>query len=206
VTSRQSAGEADNLVRRYLAQLDAALRDVDASRREEILGEVHGHIEEGRTGLDPGDAASVRTLLDKVGDPAAIAAEAGAPPPGSRRWDAWAPWLIIFGPAASGLGWIAGMLILWTSPTWSRRDQLIATFVPLAGLVALFTGLVTALRAAAGCPGHVPALHAAAGCTTKGFTLPLGVAILLVVAGLAAHLLPPIHLMRTRRQQRSTFA
>jgi hypothetical protein len=206
MTSRQSAGEADTLVQRYLARLDASLRGVDTSRREEILAEVQGHIEEGRTGLDPGDATSVRTLLDRVGDPAAIAAEAGAPPPGSRRWDAWAPWLIIFGPVASGLGWIAGMLILWTSPTWSRRDQLIATFVPLAGLVALFFGLVTALRAAAGCSGHVSALHASAGCTARGFTLPLAVAILLAIAGLAAHLLPPIHLMRTRRQQRSTFA
>ena len=206
MTSRQSAGEADNLVRRYLAQLDAALRGVDTSRREEILAEVRGHIEEGRTGLDPGDAASVKTLLDRVGDPAAIAAEAGAPPPGSRRWDAWAPWLIIFGPVASGLGWIAGMLILWTSPTWSRRDQLIATFVPLAGLVALFFGLLTTLRAAATCRGSVSAPHAAAGCAKSVVTLPLGIAILLVVAGLAAHLLPPIHLMRTRRQQRSTFA
>jgi HAAS len=182
------------------------LRGVDASRRDEILAEVRGHIEEGRTGLDPDDAASVRTLLDKVGDPAAIAAEAGAPPPGSRRWDAWAPWLIIFGPVASGLGWIVGMLILWTSPTWSRRDQLIATFVPLAGLVALFFGLVAAFSAQAGCPRPVSALHASAGCTTKGFTLPLAVAILLVVVGLAAHLLPPIQLMRTRRQQRFTFA
>ena len=197
MTSRQSAGEADKLVRRYLAQLDAALGGVDAPRREEILAEVHGHIDEGRTGLDPDDAASVRTLLSRVGDPAAIAAEAGAPPPDSRRWDAWAPWLIIFGPIASGLGWIAGILILWTSPTWSRRDQLIATFVPLAGLAALFIGLTAALRAAAGCSGH-----ASAGCTTKGVSLPLGVAILLVVVGLAAHLLPPIHLMRTRRASR----
>ena len=98
------------------------------------------------------------------------------------------------------------MLILWTSPTWSRRDQVIATIVPLAGLVALFFGLVAVLRGAAGCPGHVSALQGSAGCTTKGFTLPLAVAILLVVVGLAAHLLPPIHLMRTRRQQRSTFA
>jgi hypothetical protein len=204
VTSRQSAGEADKLVRRYLAQLDAALRGVDASRREEILAEVHGHIEEGRTGLDPGDIASVRTLLDKVGDPAAIAAEADVPPPGSRRWDAWAPWLIIFGPIASGLGWIAGVLILWTSPTWNRRNKLIATFVPLAGLVALFFGVVATLRSAAACPGHVSALHAPAGCAKSVVTLPLGVAIVLVVAGLAAHLLPPIHLMRTRRQQRFT--
>ena len=204
MTSRQTAGEADKLVRRYLAQLDAALRGVDASRREEILAEVHGHIEEGRTGLDPDDTASVRTLLDRVGDPAAIAAEAGAPSAGSRRWDAWAPWLIIFGPVASGLGWVAGVLILWTSPTWSRRDQLIATFVPPAGLVTLFFGLVAALRAAVGCSR--PTTLASTTCTTKGFTLPLGVAILLVVVGLAAHLLPPIHLMRTRRQQRSTFA
>jgi hypothetical protein len=206
VTSRQSASEADKLVQRYLAQLDIALQGVDTTRREEILAEVREHIEEGRTGLDPEDAASVRTLLYRVGDPAAIAAEAGAPPPGSRRWDAWAPWLIIFGPVASGLGWIAGVLILWTSPAWSRRDQVIATFVPLAGLVALFFGLVAALRGSAGCTGHVAALHASAGCAKSVITLPLGAAILLVVAGLAAHLLPPIHLMRTRHRQRSPFA
>jgi hypothetical protein len=206
VTCGQSAGEAGKLVRRYLAQLEAALQGLDASRRKEILTNVRRHIEQGRTGLDPDDAPSVRTLLSRVGDPAAIAAEAGAPPQGSRRWDAWAPWLIIFGPVASGLGWIAGVLILWTSPTWTRRDQLIATFVPPAGLVALFFGLVAALHAAAGCSWHVAALHAPAGCTTRGVTLPLGVAMLLVVAGLAAHLLPPIHLMRMRRQQHCTFA
>ena len=162
-----------------------------------------GRERPGGAEFDPDDAASVRTLLDRVGDPAAIAAEAGAPPPGSGRWDAWAPWLIIFGFIASGLGWIAGVLILWTSPTWSRLDKLIATFVPLAGLVALFFGLVAALHAAAGCSG--PTTLASTTCTTKGPALPLGVAIILVIVGLAAHLLPPIHLMRTRRQRRSTF-
>ena len=200
MTSRQSAGEADKLVQRYLAQLDAALQGVDASRREEILAEVHEHIEQGRDGLDTDGAADVRTLLARVGDPAAIAAEAGAPSPDSRRWDAWAPWLIIFGPVAGGLGWIAGIAILWTSPTWSQRDKLIATVVSPAGLVALFFGLVAALSVAAGCPEH-----AAAGCTTRGVTLPLGVAILLAVAGLAAHVLPPLHLMRKRRRQRFTL-
>ena len=202
--SRQSAGEADKLVRRYLTQLDAALQGVEASRRQEILAEVHEHIEEERTELDPDDTAGVRALLSRVGEPAAIAAEADAPPLGSGRWDAWAPWLIIFGPIASGLGWIAGMLILWPSPTWSQRDKVIATVVPLAGLLALFFGLVAALGGPAACAGH--ALHATAGCATKGITLPLGVAILLAVAGLAAHLLPPIHLMRTRRRQSSILA
>ena len=198
MTARQSAGDADKLVRRYLTQLDAALQSVEATRRQEILADVHEHINEERTELDPDDTASVRALLSRVGDPAAIAAEAGALPPGSGRWDAWAPWLIIFGPIASGLGWIAGMLILWPSPTWSRRDKLIATVVPLAGLVALFFGLVAALGGSAACPASAPA-----DCAAKGITLPLGVAILLAVAGLAAHLLPPIQLMRIRRQQRS---
>jgi hypothetical protein len=199
VTSRQSAGEADKLVQHYMAQLDAALQGVDDARRQEILANVQEHIEQGRDGLDTDDAADVRTLLARVGDPAAIAAEAGAPSPDSRRWDAWAPWLIIFGPVASGLGWIAGIVILWTSPTWSQRDKLIATVVSPVGLVALFFGLVAALSAAAGCPGH-----ASASCTSRGAALPLGVAILLAVAGLAAHMLPPIHLMRKRRQQRFT--
>lgn len=186
MTPRQSVGDADKLVQRYLAQLDAVLQGVDAARREEILADVHAHIEEGRSGLDPDDAAGVRTLLARVGDPAAIAAEAGAPPPGSRRWDVWAPWLIIFGPIASGLGWVAGVLILWTSPTWNQRDKLVATLVPPVGLVALFFGLVAAMGG-------------------RRITLPLGVAILLAVAGLAAHLLPPIHLMRARHRQRRAF-
>jgi hypothetical protein len=186
VTSRQTAGQADKLVRRYLEQLDAALQGVDASRREEILAEVHEHIEQGRDGLGTDDAADVRTLLDRVGDPAVIAAEAGAPSPDSRRWDAWAPWLIIFGPVAGGLGWIAGIAILWTSPTWNQRDKLIATVVSPAGLVALFFGLVAAMGG-------------------RRLALPLAAAILLAVAGLAAHVLPPVHLMRTRRQQRFTL-
>lgn len=194
MTSRQSVGEADKPVRRYMARLEAALQGVDASRREEILAEVSEHIEQGRDELETDDAADVRTLLDRVGDPAAIAAEAGAPSPESRRWDAWAPWLIIFGFLASGLGWVAGVLILWTSPTWNQREKLIATVVPPAGLVALFFGLVATLHAAAGCTGH-----ASAGCTTKAVTLPLAVAIPLAVTGLAAHVLPPVHLMRKRR-------
>jgi hypothetical protein len=53
-----------------MTQLDAALQGVDASRKDEILDEVHEHIEQGRAELDPDDAASVRTLLSRVGDPA----------------------------------------------------------------------------------------------------------------------------------------
>jgi hypothetical protein len=48
--------------------------------------------------------------------------------------------------------------------------------------VALFFGLVAAMGG-------------------RRLALPLGAAILLAVAGLAAHVLPPVHLMRARRRQ-----
>lgn len=70
--------------------------------------------------------------------------------------------------------------IFWTSPAWSQRAKLTATIVPLV----VFFGLLTALAAPAAC-------NASAGCTTSKIALPLGVSILLAVAGLAALLLPP---------------
>jgi hypothetical protein len=43
------------------------------------------------------------------------------------------------------------------------------------------------------------------GCTTTKLALPLAVSIMLAVAGLAAHLLPPVHLMGARRQHGLTL-
>jgi PadR family transcriptional regulator, regulatory protein PadR len=59
---------------------------------------------------------------------------------------------------------------------------------------------MAALGGSSACSGH------AAGCTARGITLPLAVAIMLAVAGLAAHVLPPIHLMRARRRQLGALA
>jgi HAAS len=76
-----NATVADRLVAEYLARLDAALRDLPAARREELVEQVSEHIATARAELgDQAGKAEIRTLLDRLGDPAAIAAEASRRP------------------------------------------------------------------------------------------------------------------------------
>jgi hypothetical protein len=77
--------EADALILRYLQELEAELHDLPANRRQELLDEVVEHIAAARAELDPETEARVRTMLERLGDPADIAAEArerfGVQPP-----------------------------------------------------------------------------------------------------------------------------
>jgi uncharacterized membrane protein len=77
--------EADALILRYLQELEAELHDLPANRRQELLDEVREHIAAARAELDPETEAGVRTLLERLGDPADIAAEARGRPPSRRR-------------------------------------------------------------------------------------------------------------------------
>lgn len=66
---------SERLVSEYLRRLERELADLPTARRGEIIEEISEHIEEARAGgLD--DEASVRSVLDRLGDPADIAAEA----------------------------------------------------------------------------------------------------------------------------------
>ena len=94
--------EADALILRYLQELEAELHDLPANRRQELLDEVGEHIAAARAELDPETEAGVRTLLERLGDPADIAAEArersGVQPrparPATRVWSSppWSCW------------------------------------------------------------------------------------------------------------------
>ena len=68
--------DVDALVLRYLQALEAELHDLPANRRQELLDEVGEHIAAARAELDPETEAGVRTLLERLGEPADIAAEA----------------------------------------------------------------------------------------------------------------------------------
>src|SRR4029453_12361221 len=59
------------LVDRYLEDLEAALGDLPPNRRREILDEVGEHIGAARAALDTETEAGVRTVLERLGDPAA---------------------------------------------------------------------------------------------------------------------------------------
>ena len=130
---------ADQLVDDYLRRLDAELRALPQARRHEVLEEISEHIAEARADLDASDEAAIRNLLDRVGDPAEIAAEArerfGMPAPHAGARETIAVILLLLGGFVGFVGWIVGLILLWISDVWSTRDKLIGTFVVPGGLV-----------------------------------------------------------------------
>lgn len=148
-------------VREYLRRLDTALRDLPAGTRDEIRD---GVAEE----LNTLDAGAAHDRIVQLGDPVHIAASARsalgtsrsamnatpvpeaptATPAGARM-----PVTATFGFAVAAavvsalggivlpfIGWIAGLVMVWCSPLWTRRAKLIATVTPpIAILVAAVT-------------------------------------------------------------------
>lgn len=198
----------DRLVERYLADLDHALAGLGASRRREIMEEVSGHIAEGQALLEGDDEMGLRALLDRFGEPEAIAAEAGATKASTwrRRADAWVPWLLLLGGFVfvflGGfvfvVGWVTGLSLLWSSTTWRVRDKLLGTFVLPGGLLPfaflVTTPVSTSSCSASGGPGIPTVTH----CTTSGFVLPPVLGIILVAFLLVAPIVTFIQLRRVR--------
>jgi hypothetical protein len=178
------------LAAEYLERLRRAGRGLPPGRLRELLAEIEAHLSEA---IDPGASdAQVLTVLDRLGEPEAIIA-AEAPDPdtlptgrGTREWAAI--FLLLFGGFVVGIGWVAGLVLLWSSRAWTTREKWIGTLVVPGGLVAgLFVGRFefdapTRMR----CYGFVGGVHH---CTAANGPAPtiLGVAIfsLLVLAPIA---------------------
>jgi hypothetical protein len=110
-----------------------------AERREEILEEISNHIADERGQLHDDSDAAMLNLLDRIGDPAELAAAAsdhvGRLPQPERRIGPVEVLALVLTP----LIWPAGVILLWLSPAWKLRDKLIGTLVPPGGyLFVLF--------------------------------------------------------------------
>jgi hypothetical protein len=99
-----STGIVDELVADYLARLAAAATALPPDRRAELLTEIREHIDAARVAGAAADEPAVRTLLDRLGEPAEIVAAAAddqapvtmaatpaAPPPRSAAHGAFPP-------------------------------------------------------------------------------------------------------------------
>ncbi|MDP9067914.1 MAG: DUF1700 domain-containing protein [Actinomycetota bacterium] len=131
---------------RYLKELDRALTDLPRDRRHEIVNEIRGHIDEA-TPPGVGDA-QVRNVLEELGDPQTIAADArerlGITSNRGGAVEGAAILLLLIGGfiiplpmrpfILPGIGWLAGVVLLWISPVWKTREKVIGTLIVPGGL------------------------------------------------------------------------
>ena len=145
----------DRLVSGYLESLRAATADLPWAEREELMTSIAEHIAASIGELDQPNEASVRTILDRLGDPAVIAAEArgqssepvpatasapssvgSAAGPGALEWGGVAM-LGIGSYLLPVVGTVAGLIMVAMSRWWSTRQKVLAAVLSLAGVLVV---------------------------------------------------------------------
>lgn len=131
------ASNADKLVARYLKDLDSELRHLPRARSQELEQEISDHIADARAGLEPDDEAGVREILDRLGDPADIAAAEQPATAARAGWKEIVALILlpIGGIIVPILGWVVGATLLWASEAWSTKDKLVGTLLFPGGLL-----------------------------------------------------------------------
>ena len=133
--------------------LQAELQDLPATRRRELLDEVSEHITEARAAQEADNEAAIRTVLERLGDPADIAAGArerfGLPAKPTRQATPWLEVIALILLVIPFLGWIVGVVLIWISRIWTTRDKLIGT---LGGMSWVLAGLGTIMAEAVNLP------------------------------------------------------
>lgn len=153
-------------IERYLKRLSRAARDLPRARRRELVSEIEQHIRQALAEQPDSSEAEMLTLLDQVGDPAEIVAAANGDregPVSSTRMETAAIVLLLAGGFLWGVGWLVGVVLLWSSSLWTRRDKLLGTLVVPGGLA---TGLFLLSIAAIDGGGRV--------CTSFGSAFRVG--------------------------------
>jgi len=145
----------DRLVSDYLDRLEAELTGIPRAGRREVLDEIEAHIQESLAEIDSDHEAGVRNVLDRIGEPAEIAADArerfGVKRPKTTWREIGALILLPFGGfVLPVVGWFAGVVLLWVSDAWNTRDKLIGTLVIPGGFALPFFLLFFALGNSSG--------------------------------------------------------
>jgi hypothetical protein len=108
----------------YLKELDQALAGLPRSRRREVLDEVAAR---GDFAVDAAEIAAAARARFGLG-----------PDPATWREVATLFLLPIGGLVVPVVGWLVGVVLLWQSDAWTRRDKLIGTLVVPGGLLTPF--------------------------------------------------------------------
>ena len=140
-----TAPHADQLIDGYLARLRVAATDLPSSFREELIEDMRAHIAEARAREPEETDATILNILDRLGDPEMLVAEARQRPTPvpSRQSFAW-PGLYQSGILEIGalvllpFVWVIGVILLWLSPAWKTRDKVVGSMFSLGGYPGIF--------------------------------------------------------------------
>ena len=132
-----TAPHADQLIDGYLARLDAAASDLPKAAHQELLDDVRAHITEARTRETEETDAVILNILDRLGGPAAVVAEARERL-GLRSMQPYRPGVLeVFAVILVPFFWPVGVILLWMSPAWKIRDKVIGTLGPPGGYLGI---------------------------------------------------------------------
>jgi hypothetical protein len=186
-------GELHPLARGYLGRLRRAGSSLAPDRLSELATEVESHLREGiPAGASDDEALEVLERLGPPGEiveaeqPGATTVSAAVDRRGRREWAAVL--LLPLGGFVLGIGWLAGLALLWTSRLWTTRDKLIGTLLVPGGIasVALVVGLAASKRNCIS-GGTLPAPR----CTTQSAG-PLAASAALTIVLVALCVLGPL--------------
>lgn len=149
------------------------------------------------TGLPPGLPTGLPT-----GPVPAYAFAPTGPPYRLGTAEVFAVALLLGGTFLFGVGWILGLILLWTSPRWTVREKLVGTFALPGGLglVVLLIGIPTSSKSCYGDPSGVQ--H----CTTSGWSLPGWAGLVVAAICVALPIYTSFFLVRRARQHGLTQA
>ncbi len=204
---------ADRLIDEYLRELRRGLSDLPRTSRQEVLDEIDEHIAVARAELDAENEASIRNVLERLGDPSTIAEEARERfgvqrrPPGWREIAALVL-LPIGGVILPVAGWFVGLILLWASDAWTTRQKLLGTLVIPGGLLVPFWMFFFALSSSETCSGMVgPTGRTISETCTGGASPPERALWIVLFAVLAiAPIAVAILLARRMRRPSTSFA
>jgi hypothetical protein len=151
----------------YLRRLRRAGHQLPPHRLRELLTEIEGHLTEA-VPPDAGDEEALEVLA-RLGPPGDIV-DAEQPPaqaPADRRgWREWAAVILLpLGGFAFGIGWLVGLILLWSSRLWTTRDKLIGTLIVPGGLATTLAILLilSGSTTTNSCSGFAPPINPTTG-------------------------------------------
>ncbi|MBV9001931.1 MAG: hypothetical protein JO304_22935 [Solirubrobacterales bacterium] len=190
----------------YLRRLRRAGRRLPPDRLRDLLSEIEAYLSEAiPVGASDDEALEVLERLGPPGDIVEAELPAAQPPTDRRGLREWAAVILLpLGGFAFGVGWLIGLILLWSSRLWTTRDKLIGTLIIPGGLTTApfalgalagtssetnCSGLATEINPSTGTvirPGTMHCHPAGGGPSTATTVLQITLAVLFVLGPIAS--------------------